>query len=541
MTVRTVAALALSVPLGLAGVSSALVSTPAQAATRHPRPARVTSTRMLAPTSYAARRAVGNARQAPGQALRVLGALQDNTGVTHVRLARTIDGLPIIGGDEVVHQAADGTVLSTDGDTGAIAASVVDTPPSVTAARARELAVDGRPGPATLAVDVVGGQRLVWQVTTRGRQADGSPSVVRNLIDATTGRVISTEQTIETIDGSGQTHWSGRVPLQVTVVGGRYALRNPFRGHTATTDFGNRWDGFSCVQYGTHCLPGALVTSATPVFGNGRLGNRATVAADAQYAADMTWDFYRTTYGRLGIWNTGRGTINRVHYGRRYDNAFWDGARMTYGDGDGVRFGPLVSLDVTGHEMTHGVTENTARLAYTGDAGGLNESTSDVFGTMVEWFANNPADPPDYLIGEQFDLLHHLGLRRMDDPHRDGYSADCWANTAAFHKLDPHYSSGVGNHLFYLLSEGSGAKTINGVAYDSPTCDGSTLTGIGHDKAAAIWYRALTVYMRSYETYPQARSDMLKAATDLYPPSADGVPSPEYTATAAAWSAVGVN
>ena len=100
----------------------------------------------------------------------------------------------------------------------------------------------------------------------------------------------------------------------------------------------------------------------------------------------------------------------------------------------------------------------------------------------------------------------------MDDPHRDGYSADCWANTAAFHKLDPHYSSGVGNHLFYLLSEGSGAKTINGVSYNSPTCNGSSVTGIGRDAAAAIWYRALTTYWTSSTNYAGARTGMLSAA-----------------------------
>ena len=93
---------------------------------------------------------------------------------------------------------------------------------------------------------------------------------------------------------------------------------------------------------------------------------------------------------------------------------------MTYGDGDGTSYGPLVSLDVAGHEMSHGVTENTAGLTYSGESGGLNESTSDIFGTMVEFYANNANDPGDYLIGEQFDLAKHLGFRRMDKPASDG-------------------------------------------------------------------------------------------------------------------------
>ncbi len=102
--------------------------------------------------------------------------------------------------------------------------------------------------------------------------------------------------------------------------------------------------------------------------------------------------------------------------------------------------------------------------------------------------------------------------------------------------MDVHYSSGVANHYFYLLSEGSGAKTINGIAYNSPTCNGSTVTGIGHDAAAKIWYRALTVYMTSSTNYAGARVANVNAATDLY-----GAASSQVAAVKAAWSAVSVN
>src|SRR6188768_481498 len=206
---------------------------------------------------------------------------------------------------------------------------------------------------------------------------------------------------------------------------------------------------------------------------------------------------------------------------------------MTYGDGDGVNYGPLVSLDVAGHEMSHGVTENTAGLTYEGESGGLNEATSDIFGTMVEFHAANSNDPGDYLIGEEFDLKNHAGLRRMDNPASDGDSVNCWSSGVG--NLDVHYSSGVGNHLFYLLAEGSGAKTINGIAHSSPTCNGSTVTGIGRDAAQKIWFRALTVYMTSGTTYAQARTATLNAATDLF-----GAGSTQRSAVAAAWSAVSV-
>ncbi|KJY32516.1 peptidase M4 family protein, partial [Streptomyces sp. NRRL S-495] len=149
--------------------------------------------------------------------------------------------------------------------------------------------------------------------------------------------------------------------------------------------------------------------------------------------------------------------------------------------------------------------------------------------------ANLPSDVPDYLIGEEIDINGDgTPLRYMDKPSKDGGSADSWSSGVG--SLDVHYSSGVGNHFFYLLAEGSGAKTINGVAYNSPTSNGSTLTGIGRDKAAAIWYRALTVYFTSTTNYKAARTGTLSAAQDLY-----GAGSTEYNAVAAAWSGVNVN
>ncbi|MYU65091.1 M4 family metallopeptidase, partial [Streptomyces sp. SID69] len=217
-------------------------------------------------------------------------------------------------------------------------------------------------------------------------------------------------------------------------------------------------------------------------------------------------------------------------------NAFWDDSCfcMTYGDGEGNNH-PLTALDVAGHEMSHGVTANTAGLDYSGESGGLNEATSDIFGTGVEFFANNASDKGDYLIGEKIDINGDgTPLRYMDKPSKDGGSADSWSSSVG--NLDVHYSSGVANHFFYLLSEGSGAKTINGVSYNSPTSNGSTVTGIGRDKALQIWYKALTTYFTSTTNYKSARTGTLSAASALY-----GSSSAEYKAVAAAWSAVNVN
>ena len=352
--------------------------------------------------------------------------------------------------------------------------------------------------------------------------------------DARTGKVLWKEQQIQTAEGSGRSLYSGTVPLQLTRSGSTYQLKDPTRGNTYTTDLNNKEDSLLCQLLGAGCKAGTLYTSPDASFGTGSVSSRESAAVDAQYGTNMTWDFYRSTYGRNGIFGDGSGSYNRVHYGKGYVNAFWDGTKMTYGDGDGTSYGPLVSLDVAGHEMSHGVTEHSADLTYEGESGGLNEATSDIFGTMVEFFAANPDDVGDYLIGEEFDLAHHAGFRRMDNPASDGDSLNCWSSSAG--DVDVHYSSGIGNHFFYLVAEGSGAKTLNGVSYNSPTCNGSTVSGIGRDDAARIWYRALTVYMTSGTDYHGARTASLDAARDLF-----GAGSVQYNAVATAWSAVGVS
>jgi len=278
---------------------------------------------------------------------------------------------------------------------------------------------------------------------------------------------------------------------------------------------------------------GTTFTDADNIWGNGAVSDRASAGVDAHYGAGKTFDYYKNIQGRNGIWNTGVGARSRVHYGTNYVNAFWDGTQMTYGDGASNTH-PLVELDVAGHEMTHGVTENTAGLVYAGEAGGLNEATSDIFGTAVEWYANNASDIPDYLIGELINLNGDgTPLRYMDRPSRDFASADCWSPTVG--NLDVHYSSGPLNHWFYLASEGSGAKVINGVPYNSPTCNASTVTGMGRAAAEKIWYRTLTVYLTSSNTYAAAREGAIQSAKDLY-----GAGSAQCTKVAAAFSAIAV-
>ncbi|MFE0672389.1 M4 family metallopeptidase [Streptomyces sp. NPDC058867] len=475
----------------------------------------------------------------------------DADGTQHVRYDRTYRRLPVLGGDFVVHLDRDGTYRGAARATRGTLAPASGVSPALSSARAADLATDALraahlgealrrlTAESRLVVDALhGAPRLAWRTEAVARDERGNPVGRTVLTDATNGARIDAWDTLETASGDGRSLYSGTVPLNTSRSGSTYQLKDASRGGTYTGDAAGQSD--LCLL-GRICLtraPATVFTDADNHWGTGTSTDRATAAVDAQYGTDTTWDYFKSVHGRDGIAGDGKGSYNRVHYGNRYNNAFWDDSCfcMTYGDGDGTTLGPLVSLDVAGHEMAHGVTSKTAALTYSGESGGLNEATSDVFGTLVEFHAANASDPGDYLIGEKIvrDGLGREALRRMDRPSADGSSQDCWTTETA--SLDVHYSSGVGNHFAYLLAEGSGARTIGGVAHDSPTCDGSTVTGIGRAKLGAIWYRALTVHMTSSTDYAGARTATLNAAKDLY-----GAGGTEYKAVAAAWSAVGVN
>ncbi|MGW2550358.1 M4 family metallopeptidase [Streptomyces sp. NPDC001635] len=482
------------------------------------------------------------------QSTTVRDVVVDADGSQHVRYDRTYRQLPVLGGDFVVHLAPGGSYRSADRATGR-AITVPTTTPTVKAPEAADLAtaalravnagellkrVTAKP---QLVVDALhGAPKLAWRTDVVGQDSLGNPVARTVLTDARTGKQIDAWDSIETATGDGKSLYSGTVALETTQSGSTYQLKDPTRGNTYTGDAANKTD----LCFLGICLsraPATLFTDSDNHWGTGAATDRSSAAVDAQYGTDETWDYYKNVHGRNGIAGDGKGSYNRVHYGTNYNNAFWDDTCfcMTYGDGDGSTFGPLVALDVAGHEMSHGVTSKTAALTYSGESGGLNEATSDIFGTLVEWYANNSSDLGDYLIGEKIvrSGFGQPALRFMDKPSKDGNSADCWSSSVG--NLDVHYSSGVANHFAYLLAEGSGAKTLNGVSYNSPTCNGSTVTGIGRDKLGKIWYRALTVHMTSSTDYAGARTATLSAAKDLY-----GAGSTEYNAVAAAWTAVGV-
>jgi Zn-dependent metalloprotease len=458
----------------------------------------------------------------------VKDVVTDPDGTRHLRYDRTFDGLRVVGGDLVVHQTKAGSISSVDRATDA--ALAVSTTPAISAATASSSARVAKtdanwtktdPRLVVFAIDQA--PTLAWEVVLTGIKADQSPSELHVYTDATTGKVLMSEDRVMHVEGSGVSQYSGTVKLDTTQSGSTFQLKDPLRGNQTVNNANN--------TSGT----GTLFTDADNKWGNGAISDKATAGVDAAYGAAVTWDYYKNVHGRSGIKNNGVGAMSRVHYGNAYNNANWSDSCfcMTYGDGAGNKK-PLTELDVAGHEMSHGVTSATGNMVYSGEPGGLNEATSDIFGTTVEFSADNSSDVGDYLIGEKIDIRGTgAPLRYMDKPSRDGKSADYWSSSVG--SLDVHYSSGIANHFFYLLSEGSGAKTINGVAYDSPTYDGQPVTGITRAKAEKVWYRALTTKFTSSTKYAAARTGTIAAATELY-----GAGSAEVAAVTRAWAAVNV-
>ncbi len=480
----------------------------------------------------------------------VRDVILDRDGTEHVRFDRSYAGIPVIGGDVVIHSRG-GQLKSASLTQGAplkVATHATLRPDEAIVAAGAEFGSQFAGIPSSSLVIYARGQgapRLAYKVGFQGSDKAGNPVDSTYIVDAHKGRVLDRWSNIETgkpgsggtgctsttsAAGTGHTLYSGNVAISTVNCGTSFQMKDLTRGGGYTTDLGNSTSG-----------TGTIFSDADNSWGSNTVSDRASAAADAHYGIAVTWDYYQNTFGRNGIANDGKGALSKVHYGRNYVNAFWSDACfcMSFGDGDGVTYGPLVNLDVAGHEMSHGVTSRTANLTYSGESGGLNEANSDIMGTMVEFYANNSGDVPDYLIGEELYISNPgntKAFRYMYHPSLEGAgrSVDCWSSSVG--SLDVHYSSGPANHFFYLLAEGSAAKTFSNGSITSPTCNGVAQAGIGRAAAQQIWFRGMTVYMTSSTNYAGARAATLKAATDLY-----GTGSANYNAVAAAWSAVSVN
>jgi vibriolysin len=431
---------------------------------------------------------------------------RDALGQTHVRMSQTYKGLRVIGGELVVH-LSDDAVIGVNGRF--IADLNVNDTAVLSGAQAAERAVSRVRAEAGSDISVVETKPAVVFAGTNDLARLAIPVMVRYV--SGNGPEMD-EIFVDAADGSVV----GREPQ---------VLRARYR-----------------VVYSAHNWP---ILQGDYLFEEG--GSSSDISAMGAYnGTGATYDFYKVVFGRDSVDNRGWPLISTVHYGTQADAAWWPSGEMSYGDGDGTRWGDLASaLDVTAHEITHGVTQFTSKLEYHHESGALNEASSDILGEATAFFYGKG----DWKLGAE---VYTPGrpddaLRYMDNPTRDAermtprwpyYSADYYPERLfASEDCSPvpyendscgvHYNSGIANLFFYLLSVGG--------THPRQKTD-VLVPGIGIEKARQIWYRALTAYMTPTTTFADARSATARAAADLY----GGACSPDWIAVQKGWDAVGV-
>lgn len=332
-------------------------------------------------------------------------------------------------------------------------------------------------------------------------------------IDAQTGEVLHKRNSLYTqaTTGSGVTVTGQTVSLNTYYYNSTYYLYD-------TTKPMNSNGGQIRTYVYSSSLPGSYSTDSNNNWNSS--SQRAEVSA--HYNASIVYDYYYNTHGRNSYDGNGSDIVSTAHYGTNYNNAYWNGSQMVYGDGDGSTFIPLSgALDVVGHELTHAVTERTANLAYENQSGAINESMSDVFGVLI--------DRDDWQIGEDVytpgiagDALRDMadptmGIYDPNNPFGGGQPAhmDQYANLPNDQSGDyggVHINSGIPNKAFYNVA-----------------------TSIGKAAAEKIYYRALTQYLTQYSNFTDLRNAVLQACSDLY-----GTTDGKYTAIENAFAAVGI-
>ncbi len=343
-------------------------------------------------------------------------------------------------------------------------------------------------------------------------------------VDAINGNILKTLEKIHNCTdtpASGVAHYSDTVNFTACQEGNTYTLKNNIGGGMQVFDATQSQD--------------AAITDPDGFF------ESDSAAVAVYWATQKTYEYFRDVHERESLDGDSMPLMSWVHAifpGGSPNNASWNGAWMSYGDGDGVRYNSLTSPDVVAHEMTHGITDFSANLIYLDESGALNESFSDIFGEVAEWYMRGSND---WLIGGDF-VVPTTGktcIRNMRNPKDSNaltqqpntYLGEYW-HTDAEDCGGVHFNSGVQNRWFYLLSEGgSGTNdtTINGDAYQYG------VVGIGIEKAAAIAYRTLTTYLTQTAQYEDARAESIQATIDLY-----GADSNEEQQVIEAWNAVGV-
>jgi len=432
-----------------------------------------------------------------------------------VRLQQEVDGVPVFGSVVVGNVAKDGTLkaivndaINVKGKPGLAKKATLSEKKAIKlyqkAIKASEFEVAPK---AELVIYPVKNDAVYAYKVTSTVLAGKEPSRWTYFIDANSGKVLNKFDQLAHATG---TDVLGRsVTFNTTLSAGKYYLQDTTRGKGIYTyDAKNRTS-----------LPGTLWADADNVFN--ATYDRAAVSAHVNAA--KTYDFYKNTYGRNSYDNAGARLNSTVHYSTSYNNAFWDGTKMVYGDGDGSTFTYLSgALDVVAHELTHAVTEYTAGLVYQNESGAINEAVSDIMGTVAEYSVGSNFD---WLVGEDIYTPGVSGdaLRSMSNPAAYG-DPDHYSKryTGTQDNGGVHTNSGIVNKAAYLLGNGGTFYNVS-------------VTGVGVPKLGAIYYRALTVYLTPNSNFSSLRAAVVQSAKDLY-----GSTSAEATAAAKSFDAVGV-
>lgn len=524
MTVQQGLRTGLAAIAGLA-LTFTLPVTPASATTATIQPASPDSVAASA-ADQAAAAGVDHLRKGADEGFHRVGLTPGGGGLFYAAYERTYRGLPVIGGDAVVVADGAGRVRGTSAaETAPIS---VGTSAKVTAAKASEIArghlseVDSVSTPK-LVVLAGNSPKLAYEVVVAGTKAT-SPSNLHVFVDGATGAVLQTRDDVKEAAapapaqttsgdvgalGAGNSYYVGNVTIDTTNSGGTYSTRDPQRSN------------LSCARQG-----GSPYTGPDDNWGNGSGTDLETACVDALFGVQSQWKMLSEWLGRNGI--NGNGGGFPAYVGLNQANAYWNGSSTTFGrSSDSQR--QATPIDVVAHEYGHAIFQTTPGGAGSGNEnGGLNESTGDIFGAITEHYANNAKDRPDYDVGEGVNLVGNGPIRYMNQPNRVSGHPNCYSSSIP--GTEVHAAAGPQNHWFYLLAEGS--APVGKPA--SPTCNNSSVTGIGIQKAAKIFYNGLLKKTSGWN-HKAARKATLEAALALYPGSCT-----EFNTTKAAWEAVSV-
>ncbi|NHZ62443.1 M4 family metallopeptidase [Massilia genomosp. 1] len=389
--------------------------------------------------------------------------------------------------------------------------------------------------------DVVVGYELAWLVATRLR-AGPQPVYHDTVVSAGSGRILAQWSMLQSAIGKGKSQYNGEVPLSTSEGGAGFRMLDPLRAK------GGKFGGLAVTNADHGTKAGELFANSSNHWGDGKQylaggsttdANGQTAAVNAMWGLANTYDMLKNALGWHALDGQDTATYIAAHVNTAYDNAYYSDACKCMFIGDGATFNSLGALDVVGHEMGHGVTDATSRLVYAGESGGLNESSSDITGEVVEAYARAgkggaliPAEGNDWMIGADISKVG-TPLRYMIRPSKDGTSPDAWS--ARLRRLDVHYSSGPNNRMFYFLAQGSNADPASEAHSTFLTGTPRAMSGIGLDKAYRIWFNAATTRFTSSTDYKDARAKVLAAAEELY-----GKNSKEAVAVQRAYAAVNV-